>query len=64
MDAKLTVGGKVHNIDCGMTIFDAMHSIGLMPDAFIFVIDGRPVPMDTQVADGMTVKALKVASGG
>jgi len=64
MEAKITVGGKEHNIACGMTICDAMHSIGLLPDAFIFTIDGRPVPMDTQMADGMSVKALKVASGG
>jgi len=64
MNAKITIGGKEHDIACGPTICDAMRSLGLAPDAFIFMIDGRPVPMDTQVADGMSVKAVKVASGG
>jgi len=64
MGAKMAIGGKEYDIACGQTICDAMRSLGLAPDAFIFVIDGRPVPMDTPVTDGVSVKAVKVASGG
>jgi len=62
--AVLMVLNKEHEIACGMTICDAVRSLGYTPDAFIFIINGRPVPMDTPIADGMIIKAVKVASGG
>jgi sulfur carrier protein len=64
MGAKIIIGGKEHNATIGMTICDVVHSIRFSPDIFIFVIDGKPVPMDTPVFDGAVIKAIKVASGG
>jgi len=64
MNAIITIGGREHDITCGLMISDAVRSLGFVPDAFIFMVEGRPVPMDTHVADGMSVKAVKVASGG
>jgi sulfur carrier protein len=64
MCAKITVGGKGHDVSSGITIADAVRSLGFAPDTFIFMIGGGPVPMDTPIADGMLIKAVKVASGG
>ncbi|MCL2295691.1 MAG: hypothetical protein FWC29_01235 [Methanomassiliicoccaceae archaeon] len=64
MSAKITISGKEHDVLCGSTICDAVRALGLAPDAFIFMMDGRPVPMDTVMVDGTAVKAVKVASGG
>jgi len=64
MGAKMAIGGKEHEMECGQTIADATRSLGLAPDAFIFIIGGRPVPMDTLITDGIQIKAVKVASGG
>jgi sulfur carrier protein len=62
--AKISISGIEHETVCGMTICDAMRSLGFTPDAFIFMVDGRPVPMDTPTTDGVLIKAVKVASGG
>lgn len=43
---------------------DAAREIGINPSAFIFSVDGVPVPMDSNVEDGWNVRAIKVASGG
>ncbi len=64
MSAKIAIGGKEYEVACCSAISDAVRSLGFSPDTFIFMIDGRPVPMDTPVADGILVKAVKVASGG
>ncbi|AIZ56554.1 hypothetical protein Mpt1_c06690 [Candidatus Methanoplasma termitum] len=64
MAAKITVLNKEYGVDPGTTICDAVRSIGFIPDAFVFMMNGRPVPMDTQIADGDVIKAVKVASGG
>ncbi|MCL2318003.1 MAG: MoaD/ThiS family protein [Methanomassiliicoccaceae archaeon] len=64
MAAKITILGKEHDVSSGTTICDAVRSIGHMPDAFIFIVNGRPVPMDSAITEGMVIKAVKVASGG
>ncbi|MDR0509179.1 MAG: hypothetical protein LBG63_05100 [Candidatus Methanoplasma sp.] len=64
MSAKITIGGKEHDVPCGSTICDAVRTLGFAPDAFIFMADGKPVPMDTAMIDGTAVKTVKVASGG
>jgi len=64
MSAKITIGGKEHDVPCGSTICDAVRALGFAPDAFIFMAGGKPVPMDTAMVDGTAVKAVKVASGG
>ncbi|MCL2032622.1 MAG: hypothetical protein FWH45_02405 [Methanomassiliicoccaceae archaeon] len=64
MGARIAIGGKEHEVSCGTTICDAVRLLGLAPDTFIFMIGGRPVPMDSHIADGVLIKAVKVASGG
>jgi len=64
MSAKITIGSKEHEVSSGQTICDAVHSLRFSPDAFIFMISDKPVPMDTQISDGVQIKAVKVASGG
>ena len=64
MSTTLIISGKEHQVQPGLTIEETVRSTGALPDAFLFLVDGRPVPMDTPMEDGMTVKAVKVASGG
>ena len=64
MGAKVAILGKEYDAACGQTICDAVRSLGFAPDAFIFMMEGRPIPMDTPMTDGTVVKAVKVASGG
>ena len=64
MSAKVMISGTTHDIACGSTIADAVRSLGFAPDAFIFIIEGKPVPMDTLIGEGIHIKAVKVASGG
>ena len=47
MSAILTLSGKEHSVEPGVTIEEAVRAAGSLPDAFLFLIDGRPVPMDT-----------------
>jgi sulfur carrier protein len=64
MGATIAIIGKAHSVTSGQTICDAVRKLGLAPDTFIFMIDGRPVPMDTPIEDGVSIRAIKVASGG
>lgn len=64
MSGKVTVKDRIIDAETGQTIESAMRSAGLVPDAFLYLVDGRPVPMDTAITDGMNVQAVKVASGG
>ncbi len=64
MACRITVSGKTTEVPSGITVMEAARAAGAVPDAYLFLIDGKPVPMDTSLTDGQTVKALKVASGG
>jgi len=64
MAARIIIGKEVLDIVTRITIEDAMISYGKHPDAFLFLINGRPVPMTTLLDDGVSVEALRVASGG
>ena len=64
MVVKIIILDNEHCVESEITICDAVRSIGLAPDSFIFMVNGKPVPMDTLIADGDTIKAIKVASGG
>lgn len=46
------------------TIIDFILSLKMNPDSFLFLIDGIPVPSDTELSDDSVVKAIRVASGG
>ncbi len=62
--AKLLLSGRSLDIAPGTTISDAVSSEGLHPDAYLYLIDGRPVPMDTVPPQDAEVKVMRVASGG
>ena len=64
MCAAILVAGNSIEAVPGKTIEENVRTAGLLPDTYLFIVDGRPVPMDTPVEDTMTVKAVKVASGG
>lgn len=61
--AEIVFGNERMVVPDDMTIEDAVISLGKHPDAFLYLCDGRPVPM-TVVIDGMKIEALRVASGG
>ena len=46
------------------TIEDAVRSSGRIPDSYVYLIAGRPVPMDTVPPEDSEVRAMRVASGG
>jgi sulfur carrier protein len=64
MAARIIIGKEVLDIAAEITIEEAMISHGKHPDAFLFLINGRPVPMTLLLEDGISVEALRVASGG
>jgi len=64
MGAVLIFGNTAADSDSGITIEDAVASSGRLPDTYIFLSDGRPVPMTTVLKDGDRIEAIRVASGG
>ena len=64
MSGTVELNGNVIEAEAGETIESLMRRSGAVPDAFLFLINGKPVPMDTPITDGMNVRAIKVASGG
>ena len=62
--AKIFFTDRVVDIPVGLTIQEAVSAVGEHPDAFIFMMGGRPVPMDTVPPEDAEVRAVRVASGG
>ena len=62
--AKVVFTERSVEVPVGSTIQEAVSSAGEHPDAFIFMIGGRPVPMDTVPPEDAEVRAVRVASGG
>ncbi len=60
----IIITGREIEIPSGTTIEAAVSENGLHPDSYLYLINGRPVPMDTVIGDGDVVKAMRVASGG
>lgn len=60
----MRIKGSVQEIASDITIAEAATFCGIRPDAYIFLIGGKPVPMDTQVPEEGEVLAVRVASGG
>ncbi|MBR4203196.1 MAG: MoaD/ThiS family protein [Candidatus Methanomethylophilaceae archaeon] len=60
----IQISGQEHQVAEGKTVQQAVSDLGFHPDSFLYLVDGRPVPMDTVIADSMTVRAMRVASGG
>ncbi|WP_235584792.1 hypothetical protein [Candidatus Methanomethylophilus sp. 1R26] len=64
MASYIEVSGKLTEVMPGTAVSDAARTAGILPDAYLFLVSGVPVPMDAPIEDGQTVKAMKVASGG
>lgn len=62
--ASLLISDLCVLLEDGETIQAAASRAGQHPDAFIFLIGGRPVPMDTVPPGDAEVRAVRVASGG
>ncbi len=60
----MKIKGDMHEIEPGSTIAEAAAVCGIRPDAYIFLIGGKPVPMDSEVPEEGEVHAVRVASGG
>lgn len=45
-------------------IDEIMKSAGQNPDAYLFIMEGVPVPDDTEISGDEFVDAIRVASGG
>ncbi len=41
-----------------------MQSAGYYPDSYLYLMDGCPVPSDTEISGEDMVEAIRVASGG
>lgn len=59
---NLLIQGRTEAVLDGETIEDAVRRLGMHPDSYLYVIEGRPVPMD--IIPHGDVKILRVASGG
>ena len=64
MSGTIALAGSTIETEPGITIEEAVRKAGYLPDAYLYVSDGRPIPMDTPMEDAMSVRAIKVASGG
>lgn len=60
----IIISGREVEVPAGKTISESMSDNGLHPDSYLYLVDGKPVPMDTVIDDTMVVKAVRVASGG
>jgi sulfur carrier protein len=61
---RMIIKGEAVEIPEGTTVESAAASAGLRPNAYIFLIGGKPVPMDSEVPSGAEIVAMRVASGG
>jgi len=61
---KLIVSGEMYIVASGETIEEAVSKEGMHPDSYLYMMDGKPVPMDTVLTEESEVKVLRVASGG
>jgi len=58
--ARIRIDDEEHQFNG--TILDCVLSLGKNPDSYLFLCDGKPVPVDSvPVTD---VNAIRVASGG
>lgn len=62
--AIITMNGKDTELEIKGTIADALRSMDIPPNTFLFLVDGIPIPSDTPLREGMRIQTIKVASGG
>lgn len=62
--AKIASMDWTVDVPAGSSLEEAVRGAGMTPDSYIFLVGGRPVPMDTVPDERASVTALRVASGG
>ncbi len=55
---------RIIELDDGATVETLMRSMGLLPDAWIAVEGGEPLPIDHELRDGDDIRLVSVVSGG
>ena len=58
--ARIRIDGD--QLDFEGRLLDFLLSIGKNPDSYLFICNGRPIPVDSEPSDD--VEAIRVASGG
>jgi len=64
IDTMAVINFGKESIRAEGTIESAVLAAGKNPDSFLFLVDGRPIPMDSILHDDVIVEAIRVASGG
>jgi hypothetical protein len=62
--ATIDFGKETIEVIIGDTIEKTVSGSGRLPDTFLYILNGKPVPMTTVIKDGDIIKALRIASGG
>lgn len=57
---RIRIDGQ--SLEFSGTVLDFVLSIGKNPDSYLYLCNGRPIPVDSEPSDD--VEAIKVASGG
>lgn len=58
------MNGNSVEVKASGTVAEAMNSLNIRPNAYLYLINGVPVPSDTILKEGMEITTLRVASGG
>ena len=58
--ARVRIDGEFHEFSG--TLLDFLLSIGKNPDSYLYICNGKPIPVDT--VPETDVEAIRVASGG
>jgi len=62
--AEIVIGNERLTVRENESIERTMLSSGKYPDAFLYLLNGRPVPMTMIPEDDSVIEAVRVASGG
>jgi len=64
MGARIIFGKDSVEVSAGITVEKAVSSAGKLPDTYLYLLNGRPIPMTSTLDDGDVVEAVRIASGG
>lgn len=64
MPVKITLRDKEYEVKAGMTLRHALLKLGLQPEAYLAVRDGKLITEDIILREGDQIKLIAVISGG
>lgn len=66
MELQVEIGKDIRKLSIreGTTIQEVMDQLGLYSDAYLTIIDSKPVPITLPLKAGERLRLIKVASGG